>query len=107
MAREKKHLLPKHRRMLAQLGENLQLARLRRQLTASQVAQRAGISRNTLYLLEHGSGSGSIATLFSVLVVLGLEDDFSEVAKDDELGRRLEDIRLLAKARPKSETQQP
>ncbi|MEM7475284.1 MAG: helix-turn-helix transcriptional regulator [Planctomycetota bacterium] len=87
-------LLPKHRRILEGLGENIRLARLRRKLSAGQVAERAGISRNTLYLLEKGSGNSSITTVFQVLVVLGLENDFSKLAADDELGRRLEDARL-------------
>lgn len=81
--------------MLATLGENVRLARLRRKLTASQVAERAGISRNTLYELEHGSGSSSIATLFLVLSVLGLENDILKLASDDVLGRKLGDLRLV------------
>jgi len=76
------------------LGENLRLARLRRRLSAAKVAERAGISRNTLHVLETGSGNTSITTLFQVLLVLGLENDFSTLARDDELGRRLEDAKL-------------
>ena len=81
--------------MLATLGENVRLARLRRKLTANQVAERAGISRNTLYELEHGSGSSSVATLFLVLSVLGLENDILKLASDDVLGRKLGDLRLV------------
>ena len=92
--RSKKALLPKHRRILEGLGENIRLARLRRKLSAAKVAERAGISRNTLYMLEKGGGNTSVTTLFQVLVVLGLEDDFSKLASDDELGRRLEDANL-------------
>jgi len=55
------------------------------------VAERVGISRNTLYLLEKGSVSSSLGTLMRVLIVLGLEDDLIRVAQDDELGRRLQD----------------
>ena len=92
--RSEKPLLPKHRRILEGLGENVRLARLRRNLSAAKVAERAGISRNTLYLLEKGGGNTSITTLFQVLVVLGLENDFSKLASDDELGRRLQDAKL-------------
>lgn len=92
--RTEKALLPKHRRLLAGLGENLRKARLRRKLSAAKVAQRAGISRNTLHLLEKGESNTSITVLFQVLLVLGLESDFSKLASDDELGRRLEDTRL-------------
>ncbi|MCB1023814.1 MAG: helix-turn-helix transcriptional regulator [Acidobacteria bacterium] len=98
--RTEKKLLPKHRRMLENVGENLRLARLRRKLSAEQVAERAGISRNTLYLLEKGGSGSSIATLFQVMMVLGLEDDFSKLASDDKLGRRLEDARLKSPKSP-------
>lgn len=93
--RAKNALLPKHRRILAGLGENVRLARLRRRLSAAKVAER-GISRNTLYLLEKGEGNTSITTLFQVLVVLGLENDFSKLAADDVLGRRLQDAELTS-----------
>ena len=92
--RTEKPLLPKHRRILEGLGENIRLARLRRRLSAAKVAERAGISRNTLHMLEKGGSNTSITTLFQVLVVLGLENDFSKLASDDELGRRLEDAGL-------------
>lgn len=55
------------------------------------VAERAGISRNTLYLLEKGTTRSSLGTLMRVLIVLGLDEDLAEVARDDELGRRLQD----------------
>jgi len=94
MVRAEKALLPKHRRILNGLGENLRLARLRRRLSATKVAERAGISRNTLHLLEKGDSNTSITVLFQVLLVLGLESDFSKLASDDELGRRLVDAKL-------------
>ena len=94
MARTKKTFLPKHERLLSTVGENLRLARLRRRLSAEQVSQRAGISRTTLFQLEKGSASSSIATLLLVLAVLGLEADLLQLAKDDVLGRKLEDARL-------------
>lgn len=96
MTGRKQAFLPKQTRMFKQVGEQLRLARLRRRLSAAQVAERAGISRNTLYLLEKGSPSSSIATLFRILTVLGLEEDYLEIAKNDELGRRLEDAKLTS-----------
>ncbi len=92
--RTEKSLLPQHRRIRKSVGENVRLARLRRKLSAAKVAERAGISRNTLYMLEKGEGNTSITTLFQILVVLGLENDFSKLASDDQLGRRLEDANL-------------
>ena len=94
MGRETITLLPKHERLLAALGENLRLARLRRRLSAEQVAQRAGVSRSTLHLMENGSAGTSVGKLVQVLAVLGLEHDLSNVGIDDLLGRKLEDARL-------------
>ncbi|MEQ6120348.1 helix-turn-helix transcriptional regulator [Reichenbachiella sp. MALMAid0571] len=96
MKKEKKQILfPKHQKILEQLGENIKLARKRRKLTALQVAERAGIARNTLYLLEKGTPSVSMGALFNVLRVLGLHEDFLKLAADDELGRKLQDLDLL------------
>lgn len=94
MGRGTDHLLPKHRRLLSEMGENLKLARLRRCLSAEQVAERAGISRSTLHLIESGSASTSLGKLMGVLIVLGMESDLGRIAADDVLGRKLEDARL-------------
>ena len=94
MGRKATSLLPKHERMLSDLGESLRLARLRRRLSAQQVADRAGISRTTMQSMERGSSSISIGNLLQVLVVLGLEKEFAHLAADDQLGRKLEDARL-------------
>jgi transcriptional regulator with XRE-family HTH domain len=94
MGRETSNLLPKHQRLLAELGENLKLARLRRRLSAEQVAERAGISRSTLHLIESGSAGVSLGKLMEVLVVLGMESDLSRIAAEDVLGRKLDDARL-------------
>jgi transcriptional regulator with XRE-family HTH domain len=95
MRRKKVVLFPKYQKMLEQMGENIKLARKRRRLTTQQVAERAGISRNTLYLLEKGNPGVSIGALFNVLRVLNLHEDFLKLAADDELGRKLQDLELL------------
>ena len=77
------------------MGENIKLARKRRKLTAIQVAERAGISRSTLSLIEKGESSVAMGAYFNVLRVLGLQDDFIKLAADDEFGRKLQDIELL------------
>ena len=81
------------------LGENIKLARLRRKFTSEQVAERAGIVRSTLWHIEKGSPSVSIGTYLQVLFVLSLEKDFEKLAKDDEMGRKLQDAGLLTKER--------
>ena len=94
MAKKAIILLPKHERLLRKLGENLRLARLRRRLSAEQVAERADISRSTLHLMEAGASGTSLGKLLQVLMVLGLEADIARLAADDVLGRKLEDARL-------------
>ncbi len=94
--RSKKHiLLPKYQRMMEQVGENIKLARKRRRLTTAQVAERAGFDRSTLYQIEKGKGSVSMAAYFNTLRVLGLEQDFLKLAADDEFGRKLQDLELI------------
>lgn len=99
MGREKIVLLPKMQKLLMGLGENIRLARLRRRLSAELVAERAGISRKTLTAIENGKPSTSMGYYLTVLVALGLEQDLAQVAKDDELGRKLQDLRLPVKKR--------
>ena len=95
----KRPLLPKHERMMRELGENIRLARLRRDLSSEQVAERAGISRNTLIKIERGDEGVAIGMYFRVLIVLRLEEDLMNVAKDDVLGRKLQDAGLLTNQR--------
>jgi transcriptional regulator with XRE-family HTH domain len=73
----------------------MKLARKRKKLTAIQVAERAGIARSTLYLIEKGDSSVSMGAYFNVLRVLGLQNDFLKLAADDEFGRKLQDLELL------------
>ena len=95
----KRALLPSQQRTLTTLGENFKYARLRRDLSSEQVAERAGISRNTLIKIEKGDEGVAIGYYFRVLAVLGLDRDILLVAKDDELGRRLQDVKLTVKKR--------
>lgn len=105
MPRIKPVILPKTLKILVELGENIKLARLRRKLSTAQVAERAGISRPTLTAIEKGAGSSSISAYLQVLAVLGLEQDLLLVAKDDVLGRKLQDAQLITKERaPKRKT---
>ena len=92
-------LFPKSQRILSELGENMRLARLRRKLSSAQVAQRAGIGRSTLVKIEQGHAGVGIGNIVNVLRVLGLEQDLLLLAKDDELGRKLQDANLLTKQR--------
>lgn len=92
-------ILPKLEGILVELGENIKLARLRRKLSAEQVSERAGITRTTLRSIEKGSPNVTMAGYIQALFVLGLEKDLLSVANDDELGRKLQDTKLIVKKR--------
>jgi len=95
----KRPLLPSQRRTLDKLGEQIRLARLRRDLSSEQIAERAGIARGTLIKIEKGDEGVAMGYYFRVLAALGLEKDLLLVAKDDELGRRLQDAKLTVRER--------
>lgn len=92
-------LLPRQQRQFTQLGERLRLARLRRRLSATLVAERAGVSRATLHKIESGEPNVAMGSYFQVLRVLGLETDFGLLALDDVMGRKLQDLDLVTKKR--------
>ncbi len=94
MNSKKQVLFPKQQKVLEQVGENIKLARKRRKLTTIQVSERAGIDRSTLYQIEKGNGSVSMAAYFNTLRVLGLQDDLLQLAADDSYGRKLQDLSL-------------
>ena len=107
MSRSSIILLPKNKKLLQAVGENIKLARLRRKLTMDQVSERAGISRPTLSSLEKGSPSISLGIILQVLLVLGLEKDILLLADDDVLGRKIQDAELTVKERgPKNTKKQ-
>ncbi len=94
MPRKPPIVFPQEQRLLAQMGERLKLARLRRKLSSTVVTLRAGISRSSLYKVEAGDAGATIGTYLRVLAVLGLEGDFNGLAADDRVGRKLQDLAL-------------
>ena len=72
-------VMPGTQEILSQMGEQIKLARLRRELSAELVAERAGISRATLWNI--------------------MDRDLLLIAKDDEFGRKLQDLGLLTRKR--------
>ena len=92
MGRKKAILLPQQTNRLREMGRQIRLARLRRKLPAELVAERAGISRQTVSAVEKGTPSVSIGIVANILLALGLQEDILLIAKDDVLGRTLQDL---------------
>ncbi len=100
MGRRAVTILPQTQKLLAQMGEQIRLARLRRHLSSELVAERAGVSRQTVTAIEKGSASVALGAYANVLHALGgLEQDLLLIAKDDELGRKLQDLDLPQRKR--------
>ena len=93
-------LMPQTRAALETMGEQIKMARLRRKLSAELVAERAGISKTTLWAVEKGAPSVSIGIYAAVLHALnGMDNVLPLIAKDDELGRKLQDLDLPVRKR--------
>lgn len=93
-------LLPKVMNNLAQLGENIKLARLRRNLSMRLICERAHISRPTLMNIEKGSPDVSMGLYASVLNALGnADDELPLLLSDDKLGRTMQDLDLTVRKR--------
>ncbi|MBQ6142385.1 MAG: helix-turn-helix domain-containing protein [Kiritimatiellae bacterium] len=87
-------LMPKARKSLEILGQNLKLARIRRRISAALMCERACVSHATLTAIEQGKPSVSMAGYMSVLFCLNMHTDMEKVAADDVLGRELQDLQL-------------
>lgn len=94
------YIPPETRKVLSEMGGQIKLARLRRQIPASLAAERAGISRITLCKIEKGDPSVSVWNYAAVLHALnGMEKDLLLIARDDILGRKLQDLDINVRKR--------
>lgn len=97
-------VMPDTQKILETLGEQIKMARLRRNLSTELVAERSGISRATLWAVEKGTPTVAIGTYATVLHALGgMDKDLELVAKDDEYGRRIQDMNLVTPRRARKE----
>lgn len=87
---------------MSEMGEQIRLARLRRNLSIAQVAERATCSPLTVGRIEKGSPTVSIGIYARVLYALQLDDDLLLIAKEDKLGRTLQDLNLKHRTRATS-----
>lgn len=96
------NIMPDTENILKTMGEQIKMARLRRRLSATLVAERAGISRSTLWKVENGNPSVAVGIYAAVLHALNnMDKDLLKIAGDDELGRKLQDMDLMGKIKGK------
>ena len=81
------------------VGEQIKLARLRRNLSIAQVAERATCSPLTVARIEKGTPTVAIGIYLRVLYALQLDDDILLLAQKDEMGRALQDLSLKHRER--------
>lgn len=102
MSKKTVAIMPSTQKVLENMGEQIKLARLRRNLSTELLSERAGISRATLWAVEKGSPTVAMGIYAAVLHALGgLDKDLELIAKDDEFGRRLQDMNLMMPKRAK------
>ncbi len=100
MSNSSYRILPVTEEILETLGEQIKLARLRRNLSVELVSQRAGISRASLWKVEKGSPSVAIGIYAAVLHALNnMDKDLLLVARDDAMGRKMQDLNLVTRKR--------
>lgn len=63
-------------------------------MSLTEMAERVGVSRDTLRRLERGEMTTTLGVLVRSLTILGLDEDLDAIAGDDELGRRIQDTQL-------------
>ena len=100
MPKKSNIIYPRMKRNLETMGDQIKLARLRRNLSTALVCERADISRATLWQIEKGNPSVSIGAYCRVLAALGgLDNDITLIARDDETGKIFEELKLRSKKR--------
>ena len=94
------NIMPETEEILKTLGEQIRLARLRRNLSVNLISERAGISRATLWKVEKGNPAVAMGIYAAVLHALNnMDKDLLLVAKDDVFGRQLQDLELITRKR--------
>lgn len=92
------------RQALIKLGEDIAVARKKRRISTVSMAERAFISRGTLYKVEKGDPTVSMGIYATVLSILGLVVGLGNLADrgTDTLGLDIDEDRLPKKVQPRS-----
>ena len=104
MARKTVNLLPSTQRALEKAGANIKKARLRRNIRAEILAERAGISADTLSAIEKGASTVSIGAYAAVLAELNMDNDLEMIALDEEGKKQFKEHNLKKRERATKKT---
>lgn len=85
-------LSPQEIHAMEVLGRRVRLARLRRNMSQEEVAQRIGVTRRTYLALEKGQETVNIGVLVKVMAVLGYVERLEDILASDPLGEEMETI---------------
>ena len=96
-------LPPKLRRSLAKLGQDIAVARKKRNLTMAMMAERMGVARSTYLRVERGDPTVSLGAYAMALFVLGFGDSLGDLVdpRRDDQGLLLDAERLPRRVRPR------
>lgn len=92
-------LFPKQVKILARFGEDLLLAAKRRGFTKQTICDRTGFDNKTVNKVFAGDPGVAIGAYLKVMGVLGMDENFAELAAVDEVGVKLQNIRLLERSK--------
>ena len=93
-------IMPGTEKILSTMGHQIKMARLRRNISVNLVAERAGVSRATVWAVEKRSPSVAMGIYATVLHALnGMDQDLLLIAQDDKLGRMIQDLNLKVRKR--------
>lgn len=102
--KKKTIIMPRTAQYLKDLGEQIKLARLRRDLSVNLVAERSMVSRTTVWEIEKGSPSVSMGAYAAVMHSIDGSDKYlAEILKEDPVGRLYQDMKLPTRKRASKE----
>jgi hypothetical protein len=101
MAKRNLHniLFPKQHKILTNFGEDLLLAMKRRNFTKKMLCERTGFDHKTVNKVFAGDPGVAIGTYLKIMSVLGMDNNFAEIAAHDEVGIKLQNIKLFEGAK--------
>ena len=93
-------LFPDTEDILIQMGEQIKEARLRRNIPIELIAERARVSRATVWAIEKGSPSVSMGAYAVVLhAIQGMDRDLLLIANDEKLKNTYIELGIKPKER--------